>query len=122
MGAYPVGLSMQEWDTDSGEIAERTAHFAPIRAMMRQDAFHIARLGVVPRARRQGLASALIETACDTARQRNDPLVSLVVWKDNHAALALYTGLGFDCMDSAEIAPHPRLTRHGSMLLLGRQP
>ena len=122
MGAYPVRLSMQEWNNDEGEIAERNAHFSPIRTMMREDAFHIARLGVLPQSRRQGIASALIETACSVAREREDPLVTLVVWEDNAAALALYAGLGFERMDRAEIAPHPRLARHGPMLLLGRTP
>lgn len=121
MGAYPVGLSLVERGTDSGEAAERNAHFKPIQTMMRPDAFHIARLGVLPQARRRGIARDLVETACTTARERGDPLVTLVVWADNGPALALYDGLGFAQLDETEIAPHPRLAKHGRSLLLGKQ-
>lgn len=121
MGAYPVALSQQEWGVDTGESARRNAHFQPIRAMMRDDAFHIARLGVLPQARRQGIATALVETACEAARNRGDPLVTLVVWADNKPALALYNSLGFEVLNRTEIEAHPRLTKHGESLLLGKR-
>jgi len=120
MGAYPVALSRAEQDIDSGEADERNQHFAPIRTLMRDDAFHIARLGVLLPARRQGIARVLVETAEATAREEGLSLVTLVVWADNEAALGLYNALGFTERGSAEINPHPRLERDGKMLLLGK--
>lgn len=120
MGAYPVALSRAEQDIDAGEADERNAHFLPLRALMRDDAFQIARLGVLPQARRQGVAGALVAAAEQAARDAKLSLLTLIVWADNDAALALYHGLGFTERDSAVIEAHPRLTRHGKMLLLGK--
>jgi len=120
MGAYPVALSMLEWGTDEGAAQERNALFAPLQAMMRKDAFHISRLGVLPQARRTGVASGLIAEAEEATRQADLSLLTLIVWADNDPALALYHGLGFTERDSAEIAPHPRMERHGKMLMLGK--
>lgn len=120
MGAYPVSLSMQEWGTDEGEAKERNAHFSALQGMMREDAFHIARLGVLAQARRRGVAGALIAEAEAATREAGLSLLTLIVWADNEPALALYHGLGFTERDDTEIASHPRLTRHGKMLLLGK--
>lgn len=120
MGAYPVALSMKEWGTDEGEAKERNAHFATLQTLMREDAFHISRLGVLAQARRRGVARALIEQAEAATREAGLSLLTLIVWADNDPALALYHGLGFTERGSTEIAPHPRLTRHGKMLLLGK--
>lgn len=120
MGAYPVALSRAEQDIDAGEADERNAHFLPLRPLMRDEAFHIARLGVLPQARRRGVAGELVELAEQAAREAGLSLLTLVVWADNDAALALYGALGFTERDSAVIKPHPRLTRDGKMLLLGK--
>lgn len=120
MGAYPVALSKAEWNIDSGEASDRNAHFAPLKPLMRDEAFHIARLGVLPQARRQGVASALVDTAAEIARQSALPVLTLLVWADNDPACALYSRLGFTERDAANIDAHPRLSRHGKMLLLGK--
>lgn len=120
MGAYPVSLSKQEWGVDGGEAKERNAHFIGLQALMRDDAFHIARLGVLAQARRRGAAQSLIKEAEIATREAGLSLLTLIVWADNDPALALYRGLGFAERGSAEIAPHPRLARHGKMLLLGK--
>jgi len=121
MGAYPVALSKQEWGADEGEAKARNAHFAPLQEIMREDAFHIARLGVLAKARRRGVAKALIHQAQSATREAGLSLLTLIVWADNDPALALYRGLGFTERNSAEIASHPRLNRHGKMLLLGKE-
>ena len=120
MGAYPVSLSRLEWGTDEGEAKERNDHFVCLQALMRDDAFHISRLGVLAQARRRGVAQTLIKEAEAATREAGLSLLTLIVWADNEPALALYRGLGFTERDSAEIAAHPRLTRHGKMLLLGK--
>jgi len=120
MGAYPVALSMKEWGTDEGEAKKRNAHFAPLQKMMRADAFHIARLGVLMAARRRGVASGLIGTAEQATRDAGLSLLTLIVWADNDPALGLYRALGFTERDSTIIAPHPRLSHDGKMLLMGK--
>jgi len=120
MGAYPVALSRAEQGTDTGEADERNAHFLPLRALMRDDAFHIARLGVLMHARRRGVARGLVNAAETAARDAELSLLTLIVWADNSAALKLYEALDFAPMGSAEIPPHPRLERDGEMLLLGK--
>lgn len=120
MGAYPVALSRQEWGTDAGEAQERNAHFAALRPLMRDDAFHIARLGVLPHARRRGVARALVDVAEQAARDAELSVLTLIVWADNAGACALYRGLGFREQGEAVIAPHTRLQRHGRMILLGK--
>lgn len=120
MGAYPVALSKLEWGEDEGEAKGRNAHFACLQALMRDDAFHIARLGVLLHARRRGVAQSLIKEAEAATREAGLSLLTLIVWADNEPALALYRGLGFTERGSAEIAPHPRLDRDGKMLLLGK--
>jgi ribosomal protein S18 acetylase RimI-like enzyme len=60
-------------------------------------AYRVAALGNVtthPRARRQGLARAAVAAVCRRLRETVDH-VTLNVKADNHAALALYGGLGF---------------------------
>lgn len=52
-------------------------------------------LGVVPPARRRGLAKALLAAALGAARQTGAEAVFLEVAADNAPAAALYAGLGF---------------------------
>lgn len=120
MAAYPVALSRAEQGIDAGEANERNLHFAPLIELMRDNAFHIARIGVLLQARRRGIARALIETAEAATLAEGLSLLTLIVWADNDGALAFYDALGFTERGSAEIAAHPRLERHGKMLLLGK--
>ena len=120
MGAYPVALSRAEQGTDTGEADVRNSHFLPLRDLMHDDAFHIARLGVLLHARRRGVARGLVTAAEGAAREAKLSLLTLIVWADNDAALQLYDALGFSKRGSAMIQPHPRLERDGKMLLLGK--
>lgn len=52
-------------------------------------------LFVVPGARRQGVGAALVEAVRDAARAAGARRLRLVTEVDNHAALDLYTRLGF---------------------------
>ena len=56
---------------------------------------HIFMLYVQPAHRRQGLASALLQTAQDWAQQRGDQQIGLQVFPHNQAALNLYQKNGF---------------------------
>jgi [ribosomal protein S18]-alanine N-acetyltransferase len=55
----------------------------------------ILSLGVLPKRRRAGWASALLASACAEAKQREAKSVVLEVAADNEAARRLYTARGF---------------------------
>jgi ribosomal-protein-alanine N-acetyltransferase len=59
------------------------------------DTAEILTVGVVPEARRQGIARRLLATLVDTARRRDAVEVLLEVRTDNQAARALYEQDGF---------------------------
>ncbi len=64
------------------------------------DEAELLTLATSPRMRRQGFARAVLARGLITARDRGARACFLEVAADNHAACALYTGLGF--------APHGR--------------
>jgi ribosomal-protein-alanine N-acetyltransferase len=66
-----------------------------ILARVAADEAEILTLAVAPAARRRGLAAALVREAARTARQRGAARLLLEVSATNHAARALYAGLGF---------------------------
>jgi ribosomal-protein-alanine N-acetyltransferase len=59
------------------------------------DESHLLDLGVAPPFRRRGLGRLLAEAVVAGARARRSRLVTLEVATGNHAARALYSGLGF---------------------------
>ncbi|WP_353980774.1 GNAT family N-acetyltransferase [Salinicola endophyticus] len=59
------------------------------------DHWHLARLIVAPERRGQGLGRSLCQHLLAQARQRQARCVTLNVFRDNLAALALYQALGF---------------------------
>lgn len=59
------------------------------------DEAEILSIGVAPTARRQGAARALMAAALEDARAEGMRAMFLEVDADNHAARALYDGLGF---------------------------
>lgn len=84
-------------------------------AMPQQHTWHLHGLGVRPSARRQGWGRALTAAAVRDGLDAGAPWVSLGVWADNHAALAMYAALGFrtdherrSYRPVGEQATHPR--------------
>ena len=59
------------------------------------DELHLTDLGVTARARRRGVARALVGHLCAEGRRRGSRVILLEVRESNHAARALYGGLGF---------------------------
>ena len=62
---------------------------------MAADEAEILTVGVVPAARRRGIARELIAALLDTARARGARTAYLEVRIDNHPARTLYTSEGF---------------------------
>jgi ribosomal-protein-alanine N-acetyltransferase len=67
--------------------------FILVRALAGES--EILSLGTHPRARRHGLADALVDAACAEAHRRGSGRMFLEVAADNEAALALYRKAGF---------------------------
>ena len=63
------------------------------------DELHIIDLAARPDCRRRGVARALLEALLDHARAERFRIVLLEVRRNNHAALRLYQGAGFDAVD-----------------------
>jgi ribosomal protein S18 acetylase RimI-like enzyme len=72
------------------------------------DEIYIGQLGVVPSARRQGLAKALLEAAVASIARAGVPKTGLDVDSDNpDGAGALYTALGFDTVRRSAMYQRP---------------
>jgi ribosomal-protein-alanine N-acetyltransferase len=78
-------LALDEADNPAGFLLARCA----------AGEAEILTLGVVPAARRRGIARALLDAFLAAARQRGARRAFLEVAEDNRAALALYTTIGF---------------------------
>jgi len=63
------------------------------------DELHLTDLGVTARARRRGIAKALVAELCAEGRRTGSRVVLLEVRETNRAALALYGSLGFQELD-----------------------
>jgi ribosomal protein S18 acetylase RimI-like enzyme len=77
----------------SGEAASRVIGF--LAARVRRSAMHVEGLAVEERARRRGIARALVRVAVDHARAIGLGAVGLHVSVTNAAAVALYESEGF---------------------------
>lgn len=82
-------------------LAEQPVGFTqlyPIYSSVRaRSAWLLNDLFVLPQERRQGVASALLRAAESYARAQGAAWLSLATAHDNHAAQALYRGLGWQC-------------------------
>lgn len=67
-----------------------------ILARVAADEAEVLTLATTPAARRQGLARALLDQAAATAIALGARTMWLEVAENNHPALALYSGLGFE--------------------------
>ena len=115
-GGCPTNLLQPS--TDTGEAAARQAYYAPIKAAMPENSFHISRLGVLEAYRRRGVARALLDAMIAEARIQGETRVTLFVWEDNAEGRGFYDRLGFAEADRITLPAHPRAMRHGTLLLL----
>lgn len=74
------------------------------------DAFYVDGLAVAARARRSGVASALLDAAFAAATARGASGVALDTGLDNTAARAFYEAVGFERRE-VRAAPDPRIAR-----------
>jgi ribosomal protein S18 acetylase RimI-like enzyme len=83
-------------------------------------ALMIREIAVLPEARGQGIASALVETAVLIARQHQLPQLSLTVNDANEGAKRLYGKLGFRLLQRGPVFPHPTWPKDAVTLLMTR--
>ena len=64
---------------------------------------HLSRLAVDPDARRQGIARALVDAAVHRLQQRGAKRCHLLVYGDNHQAMAFWRATGWEHYPSVEM-------------------
>lgn len=97
------------WDEKalSDELENHTAHFLTavnesgdvlgyIGAFIVCESCYISDVAVFPQYRRNGIGKTLIETLCRLAGEMGAESVSLEVRPSNHAAISLYSSMGFE--------------------------
>ncbi|MCF7749830.1 GNAT family N-acetyltransferase [Bacillus subtilis subsp. subtilis] len=95
-------------ETGEGDIVAFTQLYPLFDSVGAVPSFILYDLFVAERARRQGIARALMIAAVDQARRRGAGRVELQTARDNLAAQALYEGLGWQRDDDFFIyAIHP---------------
>ena len=78
-----------------GFVAAQDRPLGMILCRIAADEMEVLTLAVAPAVRRPGVAKALMAAALGAARQAGAGVAFLEVAVDNHAAAALYAGLGF---------------------------
>ena len=86
-------------------------------ASLAGDVAELQRIGVDPRRRRDGLASALLTGVVELARADGAERVLVEVREDNAGALAFYAARGF-----TELARRPRYYRDGATAVVLERP
>jgi len=76
--------------------AERLEHLNDFYTVNIPRSWFLDALAVEPTHRRQGIGTGLIELTKEKAKDNGYNMLSLIAFRDNHPALALYETLGFD--------------------------
>lgn len=82
--AEPVGHALVLWESKYGDVRDELGRHPEVNA-----------LGVADEHRRQGVATALMDAACQLALERGHDRLGLAVSGDNLPAIRLYRQLGF---------------------------
>ena len=109
---FTVHTASVDSPADARPIGLATAHAIPASLVMGRF-WQLRDLYVLPRARRQGVAAALVSAVRDAALAAGATRLSLVTEPDNHAALGLYRNLGFRPVEglaslNLDLAPNAR--------------
>ena len=101
-------MLVAEFDGEVVGTVSSTHHHSQLPGSLRMLALDVGRAF-----RRQGIGTALIEAVERKARCEGLRCVNLEVALDNHAALHLYEGLGYHCLDEPVVNRWTRLTDDG---------
>jgi GNAT superfamily N-acetyltransferase len=97
---------------------DRVQLLDPIDQAQDWESFLVNAVAVRPPYRRQGNGRRLMEWAIQQARAGGFARLSMNVWQDNAAALALCERAGFLPRTRVEVAPHPGLSHTGGSFLM----
>jgi ribosomal protein S18 acetylase RimI-like enzyme len=92
--------------------------FAPYKYLEAPHTWYICGVALLPEHRGRGIGTELMRIARQQARDHGFDRLSLVVFEENAAALALYRRLGYRTIDRAPIVPHPLIRARGDALLM----
>lgn len=108
---------------DRGDSADLPNVFAPLLELeaVAAGSWYITIMSVYPEFRGQGVGSALLGEAENTARHTAAPQVSLIVEEANAGALKLYLRYGFVEWTRRPFIPFPGSTDEGDWILLRKQ-
>lgn len=116
VNAFPASLLREQ--TMPSNLSAREIHLWPRTVLQDFGSYCLNSLAVFPLYRRCGIASQLIEKACQQAISEGFESLSLHVWADNAAAIRLYRRKGFVEVERAMIPWHPELPHSGGSLLM----
>lgn len=105
-------------DVVSAPPFDGTDVFAPYKYLEAPDTWYICGIAVTPEHRRRGIGKRLMQIAQEQAREHGYDRLSLVVFKENTAAVRLYQHLGYEIVKSAPVVPHPLIRSSGNALLM----
>ena len=113
--AWPASAWVAVLETSDATVwlagEDQTTGFLAVRWIA--DEGHVQTVGVVPEARRRGVARALLDQAASEGRRRGVTAWLLEVRADNTSARALYENLGY-----AEVGRRPRYYACGTDAVL----
>ena len=111
------GLIAPSSESEAEDSAPEMAVLAPY-SLEQPNSWYICALAVFPEYRGLGLGTQLLDLACEQARDRRFPAVSLLCFEQNVGALRLYRRYGFEVIDRAAVVPHPLIHHTGDVLLM----
>jgi ribosomal protein S18 acetylase RimI-like enzyme len=97
---------------------ERLEHLNDFYAVDIPDSWFLDALAVDPVYRRQGIGLQLIKLTQERAINKGYKMISLIAFKDNLPALALYEGLGFRVIADVNLAGNAFIPHAGGCSLL----
>ena len=97
---------------------ERLEHLHDFYTADIPDSWLLDALAVEPTYRRQGIGSRLIELTQEKAKDNGYDMLSLIAFKDNEPALALYKASGFRVKDVVQLAGNKYIPHQDGCLLL----
>ncbi|MGD8522599.1 MAG: GNAT family N-acetyltransferase [Desulfobacterales bacterium] len=98
--------------------AQRLERFEDFYSSRIDNSLLLDALGVDASHRRQGIGTRLVELTKEMAQKNGYELISLIVFADNAAALALYKFLGFEAVQEIKLEGNEFIPHRGGCVLL----
>jgi len=90
----------------------------PAERLHAPGSFHLNTVAVLPEYRSQGIGTSLLRLARSRAQDLHLPALSLIVFEQNHRAVALYRRFGFSEVKHSKVAEHAAIQYSGNLTLM----